>query len=193
MSVRARRLNAMMLGRAHKANPNSLFGSVYRLATDGPGRRTKKSMVIQTWRNPSVRNDASGDYNYQNKGLRRYYSTTLMCKHSCLRITSCDKGTDGFLKNIPTVQMQRGIIRKLVLWRTGVLPGSRSRVKIAKAPRKPQRSYCGMLRPEERQGPSYSQHRRESTIYWMQPLKRENLEDPRSLDESQRGTPDCME
>ena len=39
------------------------------------------------------------------------------------RITSSDKGTDEFLKNIPTAQMLRNIIRKLVLWRTGALPG----------------------------------------------------------------------
>ena len=124
MTVRARKLNAIMLGRAYKANPNSLLGSVYRFATDGPGRRTKKSMIVRSRRNPSVRNNTLGDYNYRSKGQGRVLQhNPQVASIVASRITSSDKGTDGFLKNIPAVQMQRDIIRKLVLWRTGVLPG----------------------------------------------------------------------
>ena len=44
-AFRARKLNAMVLERVYKAKPNTLLGSVYGFATDGPGRRTRKSMI----------------------------------------------------------------------------------------------------------------------------------------------------
>ena len=71
MTVRARKLNAIMLGRAYKASPNTLLGSAYRFATDGPGRRTMKSMIVRSRQNSLVRNDPSGGRNYQNKGRGR--------------------------------------------------------------------------------------------------------------------------
>ena len=90
----------------------------------GSGRRTKKSMIVRSRRSPLVRNDPSGGYNYQNKGQGRVLQhNPQVASIVASRITSSDKGTARFLKNIPVVQMQRDIIRKLVLRRTGVLPG----------------------------------------------------------------------
>ena len=114
----------MMPGRVHKASPNSLLGSVYRFATYRPGRRTKKSMVVQSRRNPSVGNNPPGGEDCRNKGRGHVLQRNLQVESiAASRITFSDKGIDGFLKNIPTARSQRDIIRKLVLWRTGVLPG----------------------------------------------------------------------
>ena len=67
MVFRARKLNAMVMGRAKNANPSTLLGSVYKFATDGPGRKTKKSMVVRSRRNPLVTNSPLWGYDYRKE------------------------------------------------------------------------------------------------------------------------------
>ena len=124
MAFRARKLNAMMLDRAYKANPNTLLGNVYRFATDGPGRRTKKSMIVRSRRNPMVRNSPPGDYDYLREEWD--YAAQHNPQAPCIvasRIKCSGKGIDGFLKSAPSVRAGRDIVRKLLLWKTGVVPG----------------------------------------------------------------------
>ena len=121
---RARKLNATMLGRAYKANLNSSLGNVYRLATDGPGRRTNKSMFVRARRNPLVRNSPFGDCDYRKE--KRSYVMEFGSKEehtAASRITGSCTRVDTFLKSTPGTQAQRDIRRKLLLWRIGVLPG----------------------------------------------------------------------
>ena len=80
MAFRARKLNAMILGRAHKANYNSLLGSVYEFATDGSGGRTEKSIVIRSRRSPSVGTTLPGATIAEIRDEDVYYSTTFKLK-----------------------------------------------------------------------------------------------------------------
>ena len=57
MGFRARKLNSMMVMRARKADANGLLGNIYRYATEGAGRRTKKALLVRSRRNPLARKD----------------------------------------------------------------------------------------------------------------------------------------
>ena len=102
MAFRARKLNAIMPERAHKANLNTRLGSVYRFATDGPGRRTKKSTIVRSRRNPLIRNSSLGGYGYRKEEQSHAMELSLQTSHTVAsRITGSGTGVGAFLKSIP--------------------------------------------------------------------------------------------
>ena len=124
MVFRARKLNAMVVGRAKNANPNTLLSSVYRFATDGPRRKTKKLMVVRSRRNPLVTNTPLWGYDYRKEERSLIMGLVQNGTNIVASRTSCSNaGIDTFLKHTSGIGSMRDTKRKLLLWRTGVIPG----------------------------------------------------------------------
>ena len=124
MAFRARKLNTMMLMRAHKADPDTLTNIVYRHATRGAGRKTRKSLLVRSRRNPILRNDPAMNWDWAKEERihmqeRQEKTRSIVARH----IEKTRNKIDTFLRRMPRVPNLRDVRRKLVLWRTGVLPG----------------------------------------------------------------------
>ena len=124
MGFRARKLNSMRAARTHRADANGLLGSIYRYAIDGAGRRTKKSLLVRSRRNPMTRDNLGGAYDYRSEERRHIKELGIQPAHIVASRISieCPKA-DAFLKYFPRSRGMREVLRKLVLWRTGVIPG----------------------------------------------------------------------
>ena len=70
-----------------------------------------------------------GGYNYQIKGQNHIMEFALRAAILCIPITGSDTGVNAFLKSIPGARRLRNIKRKLLLWRTGVIPENHRSIK----------------------------------------------------------------
>ena len=124
MRFRVRKLNALMMIRASKADATSLTGFLYRYAVIGAGRRTKKSLIVRSERNPILR---GGQFKNKNwKVVEEEYTKNLdpkTLKVTAARIKRDIRDMDRFLKHHPLISTHKSVVRKLILWRVGVIPG----------------------------------------------------------------------
>ena len=124
MAYRARKLNALMSIRACRANPNTLQGILHRYATTGAGRKTKKSLIVRSIRNPLT---SSISMNPRNRKCEEtIYLKELgskLVQTMAIKIRRSGRKIDSFLRRSTHLPALKEVARKLVLWRTGVIPG----------------------------------------------------------------------
>ena len=124
MTFRARKLNVLMMKRAYRANPNSLIGIIYGHATKGAGRRIKKSLIVRSRRNPMLGQSLINNNNWERieeeyvKGQERNAPQITSS-----RIKRGVREMDACLRHRSLVSTYKDVVRKLILWRTGVIPG----------------------------------------------------------------------
>ena len=102
MTFRARKPSAKYMSRILSADPETLIAHVASFLDTGAGRRTRRSLL----------SDRSGTGNKENN-----IHTTAA------RIATEEGNIDGFLKYMPAFFAVKSLTRKLLLWRTGYIPG----------------------------------------------------------------------
>ena len=71
-----------------------------------------------------IRNSSLGGYGYRKEEKSHAMELSLQTSHTVASwITGSGTGVDAFLKSIPGARRLMDIKRKLLLWRTGVIPG----------------------------------------------------------------------